>query len=266
MTDDDLVYAADVPDGFSLEHDQVPQDVWANIRRWLSSIMLPSPPSVGEEERRQERDQASTAMAAPDDGTDSGLIRVPIPWEAGPQTQGRRIAQFGDCRYDYASDAAVKCVVDDASCPPIPDYIRRTLLIGDDVDRRRYTQCTINAYDADDDGIPWHVDHAYFGPEVLVYTFGEDRPLLFRRRIRREEGRTDDGGTGDPAIVGADVGNDASAEDEEGPATYVYARALPGHCSKYVLSGPARHVWEHSVASGGDARVSITFRSWAGSN
>jgi hypothetical protein len=152
MTNDDLVYTAEVPDGFSLEHGQVPQDVWANIRRWLSSNMLPSPPSVGEEQR-EEQDQASSASAAPDDATDPGLIRVPIPWEAGPQTQGRRIAQFGDRQYDYASDAAAKCA-DDASCPPIPDYLRRTLLIGDDVDRRRYTQCIINAYDADDDGIP----------------------------------------------------------------------------------------------------------------
>jgi len=107
MTNDDLVYTAEVPDGFSLEHGQVPQDVWANIRRWLSSNMLPSPPSVGEEQR-EEQDQASSALAAPDDATDPGLIRVPIPWEAGPQTQGRRIAQFGDRQYDYASDAAAK--------------------------------------------------------------------------------------------------------------------------------------------------------------
>jgi len=53
MTDDNLVYAAEVPDEFSLDHDQVPQDVWANIQRWLSSNMLPSPPSVGEEQRQE---------------------------------------------------------------------------------------------------------------------------------------------------------------------------------------------------------------------
>ena len=98
-----------------------------------------------------------------------------------------------------------------------------------------------------------------------MYTFWEDRPLLFRQWIPREEGCTDDGGMGNPAIVGADMGNCASAENEEWSATYIYARALPGHCSKYVLSGPARHVWEHSVASGGDERVSITFLIWAGS-
>ena len=70
MIDDNLVYAAEVPDGFSLEHDQVPQDVWANIQHWLSSDMLPSPPSIGEEQR-QERDQASTASSAPDDARES---------------------------------------------------------------------------------------------------------------------------------------------------------------------------------------------------
>jgi hypothetical protein len=111
MTDDDLVYAADVPDGFSLEHDQVPQDVWANIRRWLSSNMLPSPPSVGEEEGRQERDQASTAMAAPDDGTDSGLIRVPITLGGGSADAGAqdRAVRRLPVRLRFGRGGKVRC-------------------------------------------------------------------------------------------------------------------------------------------------------------
>jgi alkylated DNA repair dioxygenase AlkB len=197
---------------------------------------------------------------------------VPIPWETGPQTQGRRIAQFGDCRYDYASDTAVAtaaatttCDAADSSHPPvIPEYIRRTLLVSGierDDRRRKYTQCIINSYDADD-GIPWHVDHANFGPEVLVYVFGEDRPLLFRRRMHRREEGGERGADDDDA--GDDDGATTKAEGEE-DVTYVYARALPTHCSMYVLSGPARHIWEHSVDVGKDKRVSITFRSWAGS-
>jgi hypothetical protein len=120
MTNDDLVYTAEVPDGFLLEHGQVPQDVWANIRHWLSSDVLPPPPSppppsVGD--RRKERD-ALSALAH--DAANTCPVRVPIPWEARPQTQWRRIAQFGNCRYHYASGAAVKCA--DAR-PPVPDYV-----------------------------------------------------------------------------------------------------------------------------------------------
>jgi len=103
------------------------------------------------------------------------------------------------------------------------------------------TQCIINMYEAENE-IPWHLDHELFGPEVLVYTFGEDRPLRLRKmntEAVRHKTDTDDG--------------------------YVYTQVYPKHCSKYILSGPARYVWEHSVPSGKSDRVSITFRSWIGS-
>ena len=100
----------------------------------------------------------------------------------------------------------------------------------------------INVYEAGNK-IPWHLDHEFFGSNVLVYTFGEDdRPLLLRRPIVAEA-------------------NEDSGGEGEG---YIYSRAYPRHCSKYLLSGPARHVWEHSVPSGKGERVSITFRSWVG--
>ena len=240
MTNDYPVHdATELPDGFSMEHGLVAPDVWENIRHWLSSDMLPSPPPTSPPP------SSSSVVVVGGGGRCDGergfsswdMSLVPIPWETGPQTQGRRIAQFGDCRYDYASDTAVAatttttCDAADSSHPPvIPEYIRRTLLVSGterDDRRRKYTQCIINSYDADD-GIPWHVDHANFGPEVLVYVFGEDRPLLFRRRMhRREEGGergADDDDTGD------DDGATTKAEGEE-DVTYVYARALPRHCS-----------------------------------
>ncbi|KAL7528015.1 hypothetical protein ACHAXR_002231 [Thalassiosira sp. AJA248-18] len=140
--------------------------------------------------------------------------------------QGRKVAQFGNCRYDYSTDAAKRCN------PPnncdIPDYIRQTLLKGEP-NCQQFTQCIINMYESSNI-IPWHLDHEHFGPEVLVYTFGEERPLLLRRPL-----------------------DDKNMID-----------AHPRHCSKYLLSGQVRHVWEHSVPSGNGKRVSITFRSWVG--
>ena len=168
------------------------------------------------------------------------MIDVPIPWETGSQMQGRRIAQFGNCRYDYIRDLAV---YEDNSAHQIPTYIYQTLLHGQK-NSKQCTQCIINIYDADNE-IPWHLDHELFGPEVLVYTFGEDRPLRLRKlydtnteAVRHTSDAADDG--------------------------YVHTQVYPKHCSKYVLSGPARHVWEHSVPSGKKERVSITFRSWNG--
>lgn len=213
----DLNFTNEIPDGFVLEHDQVEPEVWANIQRWLSSESLPS--------------SAKDPKGASTSGSDGdNFTRVPIPWQPG--SQGRRVAQFGSCRYDYIADVAEEC---NPSDNPIPDYIRETLLSGVP-NCEQYTQCIINRYEASN-LIPWHFDHPYFGPEVLVYTFGEERPLLLRKMTE---------------------GN----QEEEN--TYVYSRAFPRHCSKYLLSGPARDVWEHSVPGGTSKRVSITFRSWVG--
>ncbi|KAL7444112.1 hypothetical protein ACHAXM_009862 [Skeletonema potamos] len=137
--------------------------------------------------------------------------------------QGRQVAQFGSCKYDYIADEAVLC----EQIIPIPTYIRQTLLSNEDSEQ--YTQCIINVYEAQHK-IPWHVDHEYFGDKVLVYTFGEERPLLLRKPV--------------------------SIKDE--------SLAYPRHSSKYVLQGIARNEWEHSVPSGNGKRVSITFRSWRG--
>ena len=90
--------------------------------------------------------------------------------------QGRRIAQFGNCRYDYTRDVAV---YEDNNTYQIPRYIYQTLVDGQE-NSEHYTQCIINMYEADNE-IPWHLDHELFGPEVLVYTFGEDRPLRLRK-------------------------------------------------------------------------------------
>jgi len=209
-----------VPSGLSIEHNQVRHEVWENIQHWLSSNMLPS------------------SISNP-----TNLIYVPISWETGTQMQGRRIAQFGNCRYDYIRDVAEYCNVDeDNNAYQIPNYIYHTLLHGQK-NSKQYTQCIINMYEAENE-IPWHLDHELFGPEVLVYTFGEDRPLRLRKLH--------------------DTNTEANRHTTDTDDGSVYTQVYPKHCSKYVLSGPARHVWEHSVPSGKSDRVSITFRSWIG--
>jgi hypothetical protein len=216
------------PNGFHIQHDAVQSEVWQTIRHWLSTNSLP--PSKNSE----------------------SVITISIPWETGAQMQHRKIAQFGNCKYDYIRDAATAC----GETSPIPQYIRETLLSVHE--NEKYTQCIINWYDASNE-IPWHLDHEYFGPEVLVYTFGEDRPLLFRR----------------PNCLNDSCNTMSSKEDAENKSiaeqpqstkdtSFSYVTSYPRHCSKYILKGPARNEWEHSVPSGKAERVSITFRSWNG--
>jgi len=236
----------ETPAGFSLEHDAVQPGVWETIRHWLSSGMLP--------ESEYSAEEGETAAAT----MPNRSIYVPIPWETGPQMQGRKIAQFGNCRYNYDADIAEhrgdQLNVGDDLVPPIPDYIFHTLLDGEQ-GRRQYTQCIINVYEANNE-IPWHLDHEHFGPKVLVYTFGENRPLLLRKPCNDDE-KINHG----ESILSQRKGSNQIVGDKK---VYIYSQSFPRHCSKYILSGPARHSWEHSVPSGKGRRVSITFRSWVG--
>ena len=209
-----------LPSGFHLQH-TIPNTTWEIIQHWLSTNKLPS----------------SSADR-------KNLTYVPIPWESGPQMQGRKIAQFGNCRYDYIADTAVLCAMNN----PIPSFIRDSLL-GNENDQD-YTQCIINVYDADNE-IPWHLDHTYFGDKVLVYTFGEERPLLLRKPISHRENKSIDYGP-------------IGLKQPEDDYSFHIIRTYPRHCSKYILEGAARNEWEHSVPSGSDKRVSITFRTWRG--
>ena len=99
--------------------------------------------------------------------------------------------------------------------------------------------------------IPWHVDDPQFGPVIIVFTFGETRPLYMRLKHDNNNSSSndddDDGGDG----------------DGDGADCYYrsYFTAHPPHRSCYVLSGAARHRWEHSVPPGSGWRVSITFRT-----
>ena len=156
----------------------------------------------------------------------SGGIYDVLPWERA--IEGRMVCQWG-VRYDYD-----KQCVDHTNVGPIPQFLLSKL----DVDSTTYTQCIINCYNSND-AIPYHLDDLDFGPTVVVYTFGENRPLNFRRRRRCDSKSTSDSDS----------------------VEYEYYACHPKHCSKYILSNDARYEWEHSVPEGHGYRVSITFRS-----
>lgn len=91
------------------------------------------------------------------------------------------------------------------------------------------------------DFIPWHCDHAAFGDTIVVFVFGEERPVKFRRRHG--------------AFCGSLAGQIDSTED-------TYDLLIP-HGGSYTLTGDARHIWEHSVPPGHGMRYSLTFRTRA---
>mmetsp|Transcript_5947 Transcript_5947/g.11619 ORF Transcript_5947/g.11619 Transcript_5947/m.11619 type:complete len:260 (+) Transcript_5947:136-915(+) len=248
-----------MPNGFSIEHDVASPDVWESIQKWLSTNMLPSypEPSTPITATLKTGNNYMTEISSESEHKNE-LIEVPIPWETGRQMQQRKVAQFGNCNYDYVADIAVACEGDDSNSisHPIPEYIRRVLLRPDKIeDTETYTQCIINLYEAENE-IPWHIDHEYFGEKVLVYTFGEERPLLFRKKNNGDNSlddlEDDDGGR-------ENLGGEGCDSD-----SYVYSVSYPRHCSMYLLKGGAREIWEHSAPCGLGQRVSITFRSWRG--
>lgn len=76
--------------------------------------------------------------------------------------------------------------------------------------------------------IGWHRDAPAFGPTVAGVSLGADCEMRFQRTLR---------GT-----------------------RYVHQQPLARR-SAYVLSGPARSAWQHSIPGVADLRYSITFRT-----
>jgi hypothetical protein len=212
-----------------------------------------------------------------------------IPWEIG--AQNRRVAQFG-FRYNYDSS----CVDLSNDAPEIPLHLRRLLLEcssvlvyvreqllqlqkaqpndnhdgifnADLLDPDSFTQCIINLYQAGD-YIPWHWDHVDFGPTIVVFVFGDDdRPLQLRKTMSRSHQPPDkrqlDGEDASSSEGSSSQSSKILNHSSEG--AFEYFTAYPRHRSFYILSGPVRYNWEHSVPGGVGFRVSITFRSSRGS-
>lgn len=96
-------------------------------------------------------------------------------------------------------------------------------------------------------GIPWHKDDAAFGNTVLVFSFGEPRKLKLRRLAA--------------GLVAAQAPGDAEAQPESREEVVHSWAVLPAHGSAYLLQGPARVDYQHSVEPGTGRRYSVTFRS-----
>lgn len=135
---------------------------------------------------------------------------------------GKRLTRSYGWRYDF----------DDASfqqAEPLPDWllpIRETAAGFAGIAPSEFVHALLVRYDPGA-GIGWHRDRPLF-ENVVGLSLGTPATLRFRRRT-------------------------ATAFDRA--SVHVEPR------SAYLLSGEARHVWEHSIAPGEQRRFSITFRT-----
>jgi alkylated DNA repair dioxygenase AlkB len=136
----------------------------------------------------------------------------------------RRTAHFG---WLYAYDSARI-----QPGPPLPDFLRdvrarAAALI--DVHPETLEEVLITRYPAGA-GIGWHRDAPAFGPAVIGVSLGSPCRMRFQRG--------------------------------EGERRRTFAAVLEPR-SAYVLAGPARSAWQHSIPKTPAERYSVTFRSLA---
>jgi DNA oxidative demethylase len=135
----------------------------------------------------------------------------------------RRVIHFG---WDYGYESWTI-----EPTEPIPDWLeplrkRSAGLAG--LEPADLGQCLVGRYEPGA-GIGWHRDAPMFGPTVVGVSLGSDATMKLRRT-------------------------------EKDAAPEVYKLELPPR-SVYVLSGPARSVWQHSVNPVKALRYAITFRT-----
>jgi alkylated DNA repair dioxygenase AlkB len=145
------------------------------------------------------------------------------PFDFHGYQANRRVVSFG-WRYDYQSRA----ITEAAPLPAFFDDLRAKAAQAFDRRPEDFQQVLINDYPPGA-GIGWHRDKADFGEIVGVSLLA---PCPFR--FRRKAGETWERATVDLAPRSA-----------------------------YLLSGPSRIAWEHSIAPLDRHRVSVTFRTLA---
>ena len=152
------------------------------------------------------------------------LAALPFkPFDFHGYLANRRVVSFGQ-RYDYGKRAV-------EAADPMPPFLkplraRIAELVG--LAPEAFSQSLINEYQPGA-GIGWHRDKPQFG---LVIGVSLMSPCVLR--LRRRAG-----------------------------AKWERASAPLAPRSAYLLSGPARGVWEHSITPGDELRYSITFRTLA---
>jgi alkylated DNA repair dioxygenase AlkB len=146
------------------------------------------------------------------------------PFDFHGYQANRQVVSFG-YRYDYGR----RQVVDTAPMPGFLEPLRHRIAVAFAAPADAFEQVLINEY-RPGAGIGWHRDKAEFG-EVVGVSLIAPCSLRFRRRFGETWDRT--------------------------------SRALEPR-SAYLLSGPSRMVWQHSIPPLHRHRYSITFRTLAG--
>jgi alkylated DNA repair dioxygenase AlkB len=153
------------------------------------------------------------------------LAALPFkPFDFHGYQANRQVVSFG-YRYDYGSRA----VVEAAPLPSFLEPLRRKAAESFERPADAFRQVLINEY-RPGAGIGWHRDKAQFDEVVGVSLLA---PCVFR--FRRRSGETWDRRT-------------LTVEPR----------------SAYLLTGPSRTIWEHSIPAVDRHRYSITFRTLRG--
>jgi alkylated DNA repair dioxygenase AlkB len=143
------------------------------------------------------------------------------PFDFHGYLANRQMVSFG-YRYDYNRRA----VVEAAPFPPFLLSLRSKVALLFDRPEDAFRQVLINEY-RPDAGIGWHRDKAQFD-EVVGVSLLAPCSLRFRRKVG---------------------------------AAWERASLVVEPCSAYLLSGPARTLWEHSIPALDQLRYSITLRT-----
>jgi alkylated DNA repair dioxygenase AlkB len=153
------------------------------------------------------------------------IVELPFkPFEFHGYLGKRRVVAFG-WRYDYSARSV-------GEAAPIPDFLlplRERVAAFSSVPEADLRQAMVIEYEPGA-GIGWHRDKPQFG-EVIGVSLGSPCNLRFRRK---------------------------AADGWE-------RRSLtPAPRSAYLLDGPARWEWEHSIPGVKTLRYSVTFRRYLG--
>ena len=140
----------------------------------------------------------------------------------------RRVVSFG-WRYDYSRGGKLE------TAPPIPNFlleVRDLAASFAQVEPESFEHVLVTEYSAGA-GIGWHRDKAVFG-DVVGVSLLTPCILRFRRKL--------------------------NAKDKAGKTKWERVSVDVEPRSAYLLRGPARSEWEHSISHVDELRYAITFR------
>jgi alkylated DNA repair dioxygenase AlkB len=143
----------------------------------------------------------------------------------------RRIVSYG-WRYDYSGRGTLR------QADEIPEFLldlRQTIAPFAGLEPESLAQALVTEY-RPGAGIGWHRDKAVFG-QVIGISLLAPCVLRFRRTVK------------------------ATQKSSPRRTDWERVNLLAERRSAYLLSGPVRHQWEHSILAVDELRYSITFRT-----